>query len=150
MYGGFPKKNLFLNLVPKKKINKISLNGRSSLAMIIVSQKIKKIFIPFYICDEVIRTIQKMKIKYEFYSINKNLKPKIKYNSIVKKNYILLVPYFGVINLGQKWIKKNTIYDLSNSFFYQRYKLNLFFDSIRKYFHTNFGSNISQNCFIDN
>ena len=151
MYGGFPNKNLFINSVPRKKINKLSLNGRSSLAMIIIAKKIKKIYIPFYICEEVVKTIKKMNVEYEFYSINKNLKPKFKYNSLIKNKdyYILLIPYFGVVNLGSQWIKDKAIYDLSNAFYYKRYKLIYFFDSIRKFFHVNFGSNLNQDCFID-
>ena len=113
MYGGFPNKNLFLNSVPRKKINKLSLNGRSSLAMIIIAKKIKKIYIPFYICEEVIKTIKVMNVEYEFYSINKNLKPKFKYNSLIKngldgtqKLIILGVSVILWIIITEKWKKE--------------------------------------------
>ena len=77
MYGGFPNKNLFINSVPRKKINKLSLNGRSSLAMIIIAKKIKKIYIPFYICEEVVKTIKKMYVEYEFYFTDSDYADKV-------------------------------------------------------------------------
>jgi len=72
--------------------------------------------------------------------MDKNLKPKKKI--ILKKNeYALLINYFGIENIKKS--KKNYIYDLSLSFFNTTNKLDLFFNSARKFFCTSCGSFLS-------
>ena len=144
MIGGFLNKNLFLKkrkLINHKK--KISLNGRSSLSIILKYKGIKKLLIPYYICDVVLDTLSKLGIKYKFYKLNSNLKPN--YDDF-KKNQeysVLLLPYFGVIKLKKL---KNCIFDLSTSFFYPKDNI-YYFDSIRKFFFVNLGSNLNQEAF---
>ena len=148
MLGGFPKK-IVNNFLVKREIKnfnyKISLNGRSSLFMILVKLKPEKIYLPFYICDSVLNVLKTLKLNYSFYKVNKYLKPQNL--KILKKNeYAIVVPYFGINYIASK---KNYIYDLSNSYFYPKKKINLYFNSIRKFFNVNFGSNLTQSYFID-
>lgn len=140
--GGFPKKNIYLLKNPKKK-KKILLNGRSSLAMILKFLKVKKILIPFYICNSIINVLENLKISYEFYPIDQSLKPII--NKKKREISTLVVPFFGIVKIKHQ---KNFIYDLSNSFFYKKKSNSLYFDSIRKFFNVNFGSNLTQKCFF--
>ena len=146
MIGGFPNKNLYLNkkkITPKK--NKLALNGRSSLSMMLKYKGINKILIPYFICDVVLDTLDKLNIKYKFYRLNSKLKPN--YNNLKKnKDYsILLLPYFGIVKLKKF---KNSIFDLSTSFFYPKDNI-YYFDSIRKFFFVNLGSNLNQDAFIN-
>ena len=99
--------------------------------------------VPYYICDVVLDTLSKLSIKYKFYKLNSNLKPN--YDDF-KKNQdysILLLPYFGVVKLRKF---KNCIFDLSTSFFYPKNNI-YYFDSIRKFFSVNLGSNLNQEAF---
>jgi hypothetical protein len=138
-YGGFINKSFL-----KKKRNKLpkyfSKNGRSSFDIIIKFVKPKKIFLPYYACKDLLKVIKLNKIKYEYYSIDKNFSPKKKI--ILKKNeYALLINYFGIENIKKS--KKNYIYDLSLSFFNSTNKLGLFFNSARKFIYTSYGSFLS-------
>jgi hypothetical protein len=138
-YGGFINKSFL-----KKKKNKLpkffSRNGRSSFDIIIKFVRPKKIYLPYYACKDLLKVIKLNKIKYQHYSIDKNFKPKKKI--ILKKNeYTLLINYFGIENIKKS--KKNYIYDLSLSFFNTTNKLDLFFNSARKFFYTSYGSFLS-------
>jgi len=144
MIGGFPNKNLFLKkrkLISYKK--KISLNARSSLSIILKYKGIKKILIPYYICDVVLDTLTKSGVKYKFYKLNSNLKPDYNYFKSNRDYSILLLPYFGIIKLKKL---KNSIFDLSTSFFYPKNNI-YYFDLIRKFFFVNLGSNLNQETF---
>ena len=138
-YGGFINKSLL-----KKKINNLpkffSMNGRSSFNIIIKFIKPKKIYLPYYACKDLLNVIKLNKIKYQHYSIDKNLKPKNKI--VLKKNeYALLINYFGIENIKKS--KKNYIYDFSLSFFNSTNKINLYFNSARKFMRTSCGSFLS-------
>jgi len=144
MVGGFPNKNLYLKknkLLSQKR--RITLNGRSSLSMMLKYKDIKKILIPYFICDVVLDTLQESNVEYKFYKLNSKLKPY--YNDLKKnKDYsLLLLPYFGIIKLKKF---KNSIFDLSTSFFYPKDNI-YYFDSIRKFFFVNLGSNLNQEVF---
>lgn len=138
-YGGFINKSFI-----KKKKNNLpkffSMNGRSSFDIIIKFIKPKKIFLPYYACKDLLKVVKLNKIKYQHYSIDKTFKPKNKI--ILKKNeYALLINYFGIENIIKS--KKNCIYDLSLSFFNNTNKLDLFFNSARKFIYTSYGSFLS-------
>ena len=138
-YGGFINKSLL-----KKKRNNypkfFSKNGRSSFDIIIKFIKPKKIFLPYYTCKDLLDVIKLNKINYQQYSINKNLKPKKKLE-LKKNEYALLINYFGIENIKKS--KKNYIYDFSLSFFNSTNKIDLYFNSARKFIHTSCGSFLS-------
>jgi hypothetical protein len=138
-YGGFINKSFL-----KKKRNNLpklfSKNGRSSFDIIINFIKPKKIYLPYYACKDLLKVLKLNKIKYQYYSIDNSFKPKKKV--ILKRNeYVLLINYFGIENI--KTSKKNYIYDLSLSFFNSTNKLDLFFNSARKFIYTSCGSFLS-------
>jgi hypothetical protein len=138
-YGGFINKSFL-----KKKKNNLpklfSKNGRSSFDIIINFIKPKKIYLPYYACKDLLKVLKLNKIKYQYYSIDNSFKPKKKV--ILKRNeYVLLINYFGIENIKKS--KKNYIYDLSLSFFNSTNKLDLFFNSARKFIYTSCGSFLS-------
>jgi len=138
-YGGFINKS-FIKTKKNNLPKFFSINGRSSFDIIIKSIKPKKIFLPYYACKDLLKVVKLNKIKFQHYAIDETFKPKNKI--ILKKNeYALLINYFGIDNIKKS--KKNYIYDLSLSFFNNTNKLDLFFNSARKFIYTSYGSFLS-------
>jgi len=119
--GGFlPYDTLFSEKSTSLK-NKIMLSsGRSSLYVILTTTKPSKVYLPYYICDEILRPLQYLNINFEFYSINKSLEinslPELK-----QDEYFLYVNYF---DLKPEYIK----------ILYSNYKSNLIIDNTQAYF----------------
>jgi hypothetical protein len=138
-YGGYINKSFII----KKKNNFpkfFAINGRSSFDIIIKFIKPKKIFLPYYACKDLLKVVKLNKIKYRYYAIDNNFKPKNKI--ILKRNeYALLINYFGIENIKKS--KKNYIYDFSLSFFNNTNNHDLFFNSARKFIYTSCGSFLS-------
>ena len=127
-----------------KKRNKIYgsffYNGRSALYDLlkkkIENNKIKKILLPAFTCKSLIEVTKKLKLKTNFYSINKNFEPNL---SKGKDDPIVLIDYFGINCLKNYKIANNLIYnhviiDKSHTFlndFKHQNNQNIFF-SLRK------------------
>jgi hypothetical protein len=116
----------------------IKLNtGRNCLEYIIKASSIKNIYIPAYTCNVILEPIKKLKLKYEFYSINQYLDPL--FNKLLKANEALLYTnYFGIkditiIKLSEMY-KENLIVDNSQSFFSKPLNILGTFYSPRKFF----------------
>ena len=97
-------------------------NGRSALLHILndlEDEGAKEINVPLFCCDSIIKTVQKTKLKLKFYSLNKNLEPKI---NPIKGTIILVINYFGKNSAFIKKYEKNKnknfflIEDASHSF----------------------------------
>ena len=74
----------------------IELNfARNALVYLIKSKKIKKIYIPYFLCDSV--NVAKKFCVVEYYKINENLLPDIK-ATLGKNDYLYIVNYFGLIS----------------------------------------------------
>jgi hypothetical protein len=99
----------------------IRLNtGRNALELILKIKEFRKVFIPTYTCDVILEPFNKLRIDYEFYSIDENLEPVFNYDSIKKYEGFLYINYFGIkdsfiINLST--ICRNLIIDNSQAFF---------------------------------
>lgn len=97
----------------------IALNtGRNALAYLIRTKKIKKIFIPEYICDSIYKLCEREECDYEFYEIDFDFKPK--FDNILKENeWLYLVNYFGQLTNELEYKKKygRIILDNSQAFF---------------------------------
>ncbi|MAJ13310.1 MAG: hypothetical protein CMD09_04865 [Flavobacteriales bacterium] len=101
----------------------ISLNsGRNALKYILKSQKIKKIYIPNYICNSIIEPIIELSISYEFYNIDYKFEI-IKQINLFNDERILYVNYFG--------LKYKYVTELVNK--YQNY---LIVDNTQDFFQT--------------
>ena len=117
--------------------NSIELNtGRNALEYIIISRKIKKIYIPFYTCEVILEPLIRNKVEYEFYGIDRNMELLI--NPADKTDgFVLYTNYFG---LKTEYIENNLklfpniIYDFSQAFFSKSVKDAPTFYSCRKFF----------------
>lgn len=111
--------------------------ARTALRYLIKTQKIRKIFLPYYICDSVIDAVKKEKIDINFYHINKNFLPDI--SVVLNKNErLLLVNYFGLLSneiIEQQIEKfKYVVVDNTHAFFCRLQKDIECIYSCRKFF----------------
>lgn len=121
-----------------KKYDNISGNvalncARNCLRYIIKAYEIKEIYVPYYICPEVVKSIHKEDCNIKFYHIDKMFMPK-KY--FPKDAYILYVNYFGICARQVKELSSkysNLIVDNAQAFFMPKYGL-ASFNSLRKFF----------------
>ncbi len=116
--------------------NALALNsGRNALEYILRTKKIKRIAIPYYICDVILEPLNKLEIDYQFYHIDRQMFP---FPNVFNDNICLLyVNYFGVLNhkipaISDKY--KNMILDNSQAFFSKPLKGVPTFYSPRKFF----------------
>ena len=74
----------------------IPLNiGRNCLRYLIKSRNIKKIALPYFLCDSVINLCKKEKLKIVFYHVNQDLLPCIK--NLEKDTWLYIVNYYAQI-----------------------------------------------------
>lgn len=108
--------------------------GRNALRYILEARGVKKLYIPFYICDAIIRTLRALKIDYSCYPIDSAFRPVIDFN-VNYDEYILIVNYFGIANVKIPAGRfKNIIIDNSQAFFEKPgYNTDTFY-SPRKFF----------------
>ena len=124
----------------------IKLNtSRNCLEYILKVRKYKKIYIPYYTCEVILEPINKLDIKYEFYSIDKNLN--IVFDKTLVTNEVILINnYFGV---NSKKVEaaansfKNVIVDNCQAFYDKPIKNIDTFYSPRKFFGVPDGAYLS-------
>jgi len=116
----------------------IHLNtGSNAFEAVLRERKVAKVFLPYYSCDALLRPLNQLAIKYEFYSIDENLEPIFDYSSINENEAFLAINYFG---LKDKLLKKlgdmvpNLIVDNAQSFFSPPIHGIDTFYSVRKFF----------------
>ncbi|PSU13127.1 hypothetical protein CTM84_21395, partial [Photobacterium kishitanii] len=80
--------------------NAIQLSsGRAALAYLIKVRKIKKIYLPFFLCNTIKEYISKFDIEIEFYNVDDNFEI-ITNDIVLNKNYYLyVVNYYGQVSL---------------------------------------------------
>jgi hypothetical protein len=111
-------------------------SGRNALRLYLKEKNIKKLYIPFYICDSVIHAVKKEGVSIQFYKITKNFEPVLSDISD-EKIHILCVNYFGIcedqiLSLRNKF--KKVIIDNSQAFFSKPLPKSTVFYSPRKFF----------------
>lgn len=140
--------------------NMIRLNsGRNSLIYIMESRDIKKIYLPYFLCDSVSKKVIKEGYKVGYYEIDKEFNP-IFNKDLKNGEYLYIVNFYGQIDnnrlLKYKNEYKNIIIDNTHAF-YQEPILNIdTLYSCRKFFgvpdgaylHTN--SKLNRSLEIDN
>lgn len=120
-YGGYIEldsyrgKEYFTDLIP--------LNcGRSCLSYLIEAKKIRKLYLPYFLCSTVKMACENCKVEYEFYSINENFYP-IFSKKMQQDEYIYVVNYYGqltdnyVLELKERY--GQVILDNAQAFFRQ-------------------------------
>ncbi|MCR4661440.1 MAG: hypothetical protein K5765_05480 [Clostridia bacterium] len=128
----------------------ISLNSaRNSLVYLVRAKKIKKVYIPIYLCDSIYSVLDREKIAYEFYRINKQFLPIID-KTLLNDEYVFIVNYYGmltndsIINLKNQY--KNIIIDNTHAFFQQPVEDVDTIYSCRKFFGVPDGAYLFSNC----
>lgn len=116
----------------------IELNtGRNALAYLIKAKSIKKVYIPYYLCDSVSGLLDRLLIDYEGYSIDKNFNPLFD-KKLKNGEYLYVVNYFGQISndviLALKERYGRIIVDNTQSFFQKPIQGIDTIYSLRKYF----------------
>ena len=96
--------------------------GRNALAFLFESRHIKKLYIPYYLCDSISNVCKKHNIPYEYYHIDGSLLP-IFDKKLEKGEYLYIVNYYGQIHNYQfiEWHSRHNqvIVDNSHAFFQQ-------------------------------
>ena len=117
--------------------NALALNsGRACLLLILNNIKPRKIYIPYYTCDIIIKTLRFAKVSYKYYVINTKLEPDRV--DLKEEEYILYINYFGIksdiISYLIKRYEQNIIIDNSQGFYEKAYDNIWSFNSARKFF----------------
>lgn len=116
-------------------------SARNALRYLIIHKSIKRIFLPYYICDAVIQVCLQEGISINYYSIGKDFYPNCEE---VHDAYLYVVNYFGLINNDKlrMIVKrfKNVIVDNVQAFFQKPLKNADTLYSCRKFFGVSDGA----------
>lgn len=75
----------------------IRLNtGRNALEYVLRANDYRKVYIPYYTCDAVLEPIKKLKLSFEFYTLNENFEPKFDFKNVKENEAFLYTNYFGL------------------------------------------------------
>lgn len=117
-YGGY----IELDKYNQKMLhsNAIALNcGRNCLAYLIRARNIKKINIPYFICDSILKVCEREKVVVSFYSIDNSFCPLIE--NLSSDEWVYVVNYYGQISkkvlLSLKHRFNNLIVDNAQAYF---------------------------------
>jgi hypothetical protein len=118
--------------------NAIRLNtGRNALEYLLVAGRYKKIYLPYYTCDVLLEPITKLKVSYEFYSINEKFEAIFDFSTIKEEECFLYTNYFGLKTDFIRCIENkciNLIIDNSQAFYARPINRVDTFYSPRKFF----------------
>ncbi len=110
--------------------------GRHCLTYLIRSMKIKRIFLPEFVCDSVISACRRECVQIRFYPVNRQLRPVISRQA--HGEWVYVINYYG--QLGSQEIEKirekyeNLIVDNTHAYFQMPVKGTHTLYSCRKYF----------------
>ncbi len=97
-------------------------NARNGLLYLIKVRNIRKLYIPFYLCDSVSGLCEREECPCDFYPIHEDFTPAFEY-CLQEGEYLYVVNYFGRLDdvkiLALKAQYKNVILDNVQSFFHQ-------------------------------
>ncbi|AEE16177.1 hypothetical protein [Treponema brennaborense] len=127
--------------------NLISVNtARNAFVYIAKAKKIKKVFLPYFLCDSVSEVCEREEIKYSFYHIDRQFKPIIDF-LLGENQYLYIVNYYGQISNKEirefKTKYKNIIIDNVQAFFQEPIEKIDTIYSCRKYFGVSDGAYLS-------
>ncbi len=94
--------------------------GRNALAYLFESRKIRKLYIPYYLCGSVSQVCERHDVPYEYYHIDLSFQPLFEAN-LKEDEYLYIVNYYGQISNQQmlEWQKEyfRIIVDNAQAFF---------------------------------
>ena len=126
--------------------------GRNALIYLMKARNIKKIYIPYYLCESVYEILKKYNYEYEFYKIKDDFLPDFS-KELPEDEYLYIVNYYGQINnktinkLKEKY--KNIILDNTHSFFQEPIENIDTIYNCRKWFGVSDGAYLSTNCILN-
>ena len=131
----------------------IALNsGRNALLYLLKGRKIKKIYIPYFLCESVSNICIKNGYNIEFYNIDSEFKPIFNKN-LEDGEYIYVVNYYGQVSRGdiEKLLEKHKriIVDNTQAFFQKPVEGTDTIYVCRKYFGVPDGAYLYTNCKVD-
>ena len=131
----------------------IALNtARNALLYVLKARKVKKLYLPYYLCDSVSEMCDKEGYSYEFYTINSNFLPLFE-KDLSDKEYLYIVNYYGQISneqikkLHKKY--KYIIIDNVQAFFQKPVQGIDTIYSCRKFFGVPDGAYLSTDCYLN-
>lgn len=100
--------------------NLVAVNsGRNALLYIVIAKNIKKLYLPYYLCDAISKLCERNNIQYECYHIDMNFKPILE-KEIENNASVYIVNYFGQLSKDDIFIYKekykNIIIDNAHAF----------------------------------
>jgi hypothetical protein len=94
--------------------------GRNAFEYILRAKNYKKVYLPYYTCDTMLEPINKLKLTYEFYKIDKRFRPVFDFSKILDNEVFVYTNYFGICDKQISEIItncKNLIIDNAQAFF---------------------------------
>lgn len=133
--------------------NMIELNtGRNALLYLIKSKKIKKTYLPYYLCDSVSHILKKYEYEFEYYHVDKEFNP-IFDKKLGHDEYLYIVNYYGQLTNEKINYLKNKysriIIDNTHAFFQKPIEKIDTIYSCRKFFGLPDGAYLSTDCQLD-
>lgn len=131
----------------------IALNtARNALLYVLKARRIKKLYIPYYLCDSVSNMCDRESYAYLYYRIGRDFLPD--FDTVLGKDeYIYIVNYFGQISNGTllklKAKYRRVIFDNVQAFFQEPVKGIDTIYSCRKFFGVPDGAYLSTDCILD-
>lgn len=101
----------------------VALNtARNALLYVLKSRSIKKLYIPFFLCDSILKLCEREGYKYEFYKISRDFMPIFDRDKLHDGEYLYIVNYYGQISNEklselQNFYGNNIIFDNVQAFF---------------------------------
>ena len=127
-------------------------SGRNALLYIIKSRKIKKLFIPAFLCDTVYKLCERENCEYEFYHIDSNFRP-VFTGDLRDGEWLYIVNFYGQISNDEiirfKSRYGNVIFDNVQDFFRKPVKGIDTIYSCRKFFGVPDGGYVSTDVVLE-
>jgi hypothetical protein len=149
--GGYFGLDILINNPYHK--NMIELNtGRNALTYIIQAKKIKKIYIPYFLCDSVTHMLDKQFFDYDYYNIDEYFMPVFE-QGLKTNEYLYIVNYYGqisneiILQLKEKY--RNIIIDNTQAFFQKPVSKVDTIYTCRKFFGVPDGSYLSTDSILE-
>lgn len=125
--------------------------SRNAFEYVLRCKKIKRVFVPRYMCNSMLQPLERLGISYAFYDLDEKLRPLID-DTIDHDEALLVVNYFGILNTTIKQIVSNnptSIIDNSQAFFTEPISGIETIYSARKFFGVPDGAYLYSGCSID-
>lgn len=131
----------------------IPLNSaRNALLYILRARKIKKIYLPYYVCSSIPKLCDREGYQYEYYRIKEDFTPDFEY-ALSDDEYIYIINFYGQISndkiLSFKRRYDRIIVDNAQAFFQEPVKGVDTIYSSRKYFGVPDGAYLATDCLLD-